>query len=514
MLEQQFQPCITGPSRILDYNSPSLIDNIFIHNITNPISGNILEKISFDHLPNFISFKAKNPKPTHTRFNIRDMSKFDSTKFREDLQAIDLLDYPHLNTDELASLFHKHFMESYNLHAPVKILSKKASKTKLKPWLTKGILKSINVKRSLLKKYDRSKNNSFLTKYRQYRHLLKKLIKKSKKNYNKIFFSENANNIKKTWKQLNNILNKHKKNQQISQLSINGTLISDQKVIANKFNSYFTNVAYELNKNIPKSNNIYQDYLKNPNEHSFYVNETNPHEISQIINDLKNSSAADIYDITTKFVKLASSSITRNLAILFNRSINGGIFPQLFKIVKVVPLFKNDSPLTVNYTPISLLPVISKIFERLMYNRLISFINKYNIITPNQYGFQAQKSTELAINEICNNINKTLENKESAFCIFLDFAKAFDTVNHNILLNKLEYYGIRGSPLLWFKSYLNNRQQYTDINGTLSNVEAIKCGVPQGSILGPLLFILYINDIVHSSNTHFICRRYHNILLQ
>ena len=150
------------------------------------------------------------------------------------------------------------------------------------------------MKRSLLKKYDRSKNNSFLTKYRQYRHLLKKLIKKSKKNYYKIFFSENANNIKKTWKQLNNIPNKHKKNQQISQLSINGTLISDQKVIANKFNSYFTNVAYELNKNIPKSNNIYQDYLKNPNEHSFYVNETNPHEISQIINDLKNSSAADI----------------------------------------------------------------------------------------------------------------------------------------------------------------------------------------------------------------------------
>ena len=115
------------------------------------------------------------------------MSKFDSTKFREDLQAIDLLDYPHLNTNELASLFHKHFMESYNLHAPIKILSKKASKTKLKPWLTKGILKSINVKRSLLKKYDRSKNNSFLTKYRQYRHLLKKLIKKVRRTTTRYF---------------------------------------------------------------------------------------------------------------------------------------------------------------------------------------------------------------------------------------------------------------------------------------------------------------------------------------
>ena len=265
MLEQQFHPCITDASRILDYNAPSLINNIFVHNIANPISGNILEKISYDHLPNFISFKAKNPKPTHTRIKIRDMSKFDNTKFQEDLQAIALLDYPHLDTNDLASLFYKHFMKAYNLHAPIKILSKKASKTKLKPWLTKGILKSINVKRSLfIKRYDQSKNKSFLTKYRQYRDLLKKLIRKSKKAHYKAFFTENANNIRKTWKQLNNILNGHKKNQQISQLSINGTLISDQKVIANKFNSYFTNVAFELNKNIPKSNNVFQDYLKKP----------------------------------------------------------------------------------------------------------------------------------------------------------------------------------------------------------------------------------------------------------
>ena len=294
-------------------------------------------------------------------------------------------------------------------------------------------------------------------------------MRKSKKTYYKAFFTENANNIRKTWKQLNNILNKHNKNQQISQLSINGTLISDHK-----FNSYFTNVAFELNKNLPKSNNVFQDYLKTTNEHSFYVNETNPHEISLIIDDLRDSNAADIYDVTSKFVKLGSSSITKNLTILFNQSINGDIYPELFKVAKVIPLYKNDSPLTVsNYRPISLLPIFSKIFERLMYNRLISFINKYNIITPNQYGFQAQKSTELAINEICNNINNSFENKISAFCIFLDFSKAFDTVNHNILLNKLDYYGVRGSPLLWFKSYLNNRQQYTDINGTL------KCGCYQ-----------------------------------
>ena len=152
-----------------------------------------------------------------------------------------------------------------------------------------------------------------------------------------------------------------------------------------------------------------------------------------------------------------------------------------------------------NYRPISLLPIFSKIFEKPMYSRLLDFIKKHNNLSPNQFGFQKSKSTELAVNSIVNNIINSFEVKESAYCIFLDFAKAFDTVNHEILINKLEYYGIRGSPLKWFKSYLSGRQQFTEIDDTLSDIGYIKCGVPQGSILGPLLFLIYTNDIVNSS---------------
>ena len=219
---------------------------------------------------------------------------------------------------------------------------------------------------------------------------------------------------------------------------------------------YITNIASNLNKKIPKTTTLFQDYLGDPNMHSLFLNETSPHEIFLIICSLKDSKSSDIFGITTKFVKLANQAIVSNLSILFNQSIKEGIFPQLFKLAKVIPLFKANSPLTVsNYRPISLLPIFSKIFERLMYNRLISFINKYQILTPNQYGFQKNKSTELAVNEICSHIKNTFENKESAFCIFLDFAKAFDTVNHKILIEKLNYYGIRGTPLKWFTSYLN-----------------------------------------------------------
>ena len=171
------------------------------------------------------------------------------------------------------------------------------------------------------------------------------------------------------------------------------------------------------------------------------------------------------------------------------------------KLAKVIPIHKADSKYIVtNYRPISLLPIFSKIFEKLMYKRVMEFITKNNILIPSQFGFQKNKSTELAVNAIINNIINSFDIKETSYCIFLDFAKAFDTVNHDILIKKLEHYGIRGMPLNWFKSYLYQRQQSTEIEGTLSDIEYIKCGVPQGSVLGPLLFLLYINDIANSSS--------------
>ena len=135
-----------------------------------------------------------------------------------------------------------------------------------------------------------------------------------------------------------------------------------------------------------------------------------------------------------------------------------------------------------------------------MYNRLLSFINKHDILYEHQYGFQAGKSNELAINSLLGNITEALEVKKNNICVFLDFAKAFDTVNHKILLKKLHYYGIRGHSLQWFESYLSERKQCVSIGNTNSDIGILACGVPQGSILGPLLFLLYINDITKSSN--------------
>ena len=173
----------------------------------------------------------------------------------------------------------------------------------------------------------------------------------------------------------------------------------------------------------------------------------------------------------------------------------------MLKYAKVVPIHKAKSKQEVtNYRPISLLPLFNKIFEKLMHIRLIKFLELHKIIFKHQFGFQKEKSTSLAILDLCTQLVEAIENKKFSCCIFLDLAKAFDT-DHAILISKLEYYGIRGIALEWFKSYLTNRTQKVSINGTLSDSGHIKFGVPQGSVLGPLLFLLYINDMPLTSST-------------
>ena len=156
-----------------------------------------------------------------------------------------------------------------------------------------------------------------------------------------------------------------------------------------------------------------------------------------------------------------------------------------------------------NYRPVSVLPVFSKLLERLMYNRLIDYINENQILYKYQFGFQKGKSTFMALIVLLDKISAALENGDFVIGVFLDFSKAFDTVDHNILLEKLDFYGIKGVTYKWFEDYLSERKQYVTYNGITSDMEVIKCGVPQGSILGPLLFLLYINDLAMVSNACF-----------
>ena len=222
-----------------------------------------------------------------------------------------------------------------------------------------------------------------------------------------------------------------------------------------------------------------------------------------IIKNLKEGSSG--WDgISPSIVKSTCAAFIEPLTHIFNLSISQGIFPNDLKIARVIPLFKSGNSMSLsNYRPVSVLPVFSKILERLMYNRLLSFVNKYKILYMYQFGFRADHSPNLALLFLVDKISDALEKGEYVLGLFLDFSKAFDTVNHQILFKKLEYYGVRGTALSLFKSYLENRTQYVEFNGVQSEKECIKCGVPQGSILGPLLFLIYINDLALVSDKLF-----------
>ena len=224
-------------------------------------------------------------------------------------------------------------------------------------------------------------------------------------------------------------------------------------------------------------------------------------EISRTINSLKNASAG--WDnIPTFVVKKVSKHIIRPLTYLINKSIEQGIFPDEFKVAKVFPIYKSgDKKCISNYRPISVLSFFFKVIEKGMYNHLIDFIDDNNILSKHQFGFRKNHSTNHAGIALVDKISTALDMGKVAIGCFIDLKKAFETVNHFILINKLRKYGIHGNILEWFISYLDNRKQYVFYNGSKSNDQYISCGVPQGSILGPLLFILYINDLSNISES-------------
>jgi len=500
MLENNFQPCILEPSRIIHGNKPSLVDNIFSNSVEEIVCGNLYQKIS-DHMPNFIILQNSHEPKSKTFTKRRSTKNFDVLRFRAEINSIlaQLPLFPGFNS--AYEFFHKRFLDVLNQHAPFKILTKKEAELERKPWITKGILTSTRIKNKLFKQYKKHKTNELYKRFKKYRDTINSLLRKSKKQYYKIYFDKHLKNSKMIWSGVNSILHRSTR-QKIAEifLNVNGKLVTNQKDVCTNLNRYFVNVADALSKKIPKPNTIFQDYLKNPNEHSIYLKETTQDEVEDIIKDLGDNKACDIYGISNKFIKHGGCYIAQILMFLFNKSIDSGTFPDPMKNAKVVPIHKGDSSFEMsNYRPISLLPSFSKIFEKLMYSRLIQFIDKHDILFKNQFGFQKNMSTEHAVNNLTANITQCFENKEQGFCILLDFAKAFDTVNHDILTKKLEFYGIRGLALKWIKSYLQDRMQCTEIDNYQSPLEFIKCGVPQGSVLGPLLFLLYINDIPNSS---------------
>ena len=501
------QQLIEEPTRITE-SSSTIIDLIFTNVPDNVVSSGISHVGISDHslVYAFRKLFTGTSNKGHTTVSYRNFKNFDPARLRADMcsqnwEVVKEFDNP----NDMWRAWKYTFNSVIDRHAPVRMKRVRGAKS---PWITPQLKQRMRERDIQKIKAIRSKDPNDWAVFKTTRNSVNNDIKNARKLYYNNAFHEYKNNSKKTWSIINELTSRKQKSSQIHEINRNGSIIKDSHKISEGFNEHFASIGPKLAAQIPRNVNYrsHSDYMTNQTpSQSFVLKRTNVSKVCSLLSKLCKSKATGLDQISARLVRECSDVIAESLCTIFNCSIDTGIFPDDWKSAKVLPLFKQGERSEMgNYRPISIIPTVAKVFERIIYDQVYAFLTVNELISSFQSGFRCLHSTVSALLEATNDWAFNIDQGNVNAVVFLDLKKAFDTVDHEILLSKLKAYGFGDSAHTWFKSYLRNRSQRCFVNGHFSDKRLLSCGIPQGTILGPLLFLLYINDLpnclVHSNS--------------
>ena len=499
-------PYITRPTRITSH-SATLIDHLFLKVSPRDIdksvlSGNFFCDIS-DHLPNFLVLPWD--QSTHKNTDKKKVRIYSESNILKFIHHIFYVPWSQeLNTFDNVNSMCSHFMSKINhffcSSFPLTEISKKRSKDK--PWITQDLRKQIQNKNKLYRKKLTNPTEENETLYKESKRAVEIMIKTVQEKYYQDILNNKRNSVKAIWDEFGPILGKQKKKiKKIKKLHYKGKLMVGDDEIAKSMNENFCNIGPNLAAKIDQTGVNFNDYLGQQNDATFFLHPVPESDVLEELLKLNHKKSPGPDGYTPKIVKACAYVLYEPLSIVYNKSILSGVYPDCFKLAKIIPIYKSGSfSDPSNYRPISLLNCFNKVFEKMINKQLSTFIKRQGLLFKHQYAFREGYSTAMALIEMTDYIKREIDKGNYISTLFIDLKKAFDTVDHNILLHKLSHYGIRGHSNQFLQSYLDSRKQYVHCNNTSSETRGITCGVPQGSILGPTLFLIYVNDMFKCVN--------------
>ena len=499
MYEGELVPTILKPTRITK-SSATLIDQIYVSTeLFKKAKSLILIDDTSDHYPCILGLNVCSKVKKQVQFKGRNLCDQNVNALIDYLNCFKWENLNMMSLNDCYNTFISVLDNGMNIFMPERDVCIKRDKIIHEEWLTKGIIRCNKKCRKLYLEWMKGACPNVEIKYKEYRNNLNKIKRRAKFMYYDQFFHENFNNMKKSWKVLNNILGKFSDKSVFPSFIQSGDIRIDSKTdMANAFNVYFGKIGRTYSERIPPSSKLIKDYLPRPLEPDFNFRTVTPSEIISMLNKLKNKSSSGHDGLTNNFIKRIKNGICTPLSVIVNKSLMTGSFPNALKIAEVCPLYKAGfRNVLTNYRPISLLPVFSKIVEKIVHQQLYDFLETNNVLHKNQFGFRPGHSCNDCILKLVNDLMPTKTGQFGA-SVMLDLSKAFDSLTHSTILQKLECYGVRNVCLSWFKDYFTNRTQRVKLQEIKSNYYELNFGIGQGTILGPLVFIIVINDLYSS----------------